>query len=181
MQDAPILICYDDTAGSRRAIEAAAELLAQRRAVVLDVFPPLTLAQNQALVSTGAPGASFRDDNEAAALEQASAGVMLAREAGFTAEARAILAAPAWEGITQVADRDRRGHDRDRLTRFPGLARGRRRKRVPRGRRACRPAGSHRAARQVAVLAADSDFSASFPRERGFAWRAWRNTIVSAV
>ncbi len=104
MQDAPILICYDDTAGSRRAIEAAAELLAQRRAVVLDVFPPLTLAQNQALVSTGAPGASFRDDNEAAALEQASAGVMLAREAGFTAEARAILAAPAWEGITQVAD-----------------------------------------------------------------------------
>ena len=104
MQDAPILICYVDTAGSRRAIEAAAELLGPRRAVVLDVFPPLTLAQNTALASTGAPGASFHDDNEAAALEQASAGAIHAREAGFTAEARAILAAPTWEGITQVAD-----------------------------------------------------------------------------
>lgn len=104
MQDAPILICYDDTAGSRRAIEAAAELLGPRRAVVLDVFPPLTLAQNTALGSTGAPGASFHDDNEAAALEQASAGAIHAREAGFTAEPRAILAAPTWEGITQVAD-----------------------------------------------------------------------------
>ena len=72
--------------------------------MVLDVFPLLTLAQNTALASTGAPGASFHDDNEAAALEQASAGAIHAREAGFTAEARAILAAPTWEGITQVAD-----------------------------------------------------------------------------
>lgn len=103
MEDAPILICYDDTAGSRRAIEVAAALLRSRRAVVLDVFPPLTHAQNKALATTSAPGGSFQADNEEAALEQASAGAMHAREAGFTAEARAILAAPTWEGITQFA------------------------------------------------------------------------------
>ena len=104
MQDDPILICYDDTAGSRRAIAAAAELLGPRRAVVLDVFPPLTAGQTTALVTTGAPGASFQNVNEEAAFDQASAGAEHARLAGFTAEPRAIVATPTWEGIVQIAE-----------------------------------------------------------------------------
>ena len=40
--DAPILICYDDSVGARRAIEAAATLFPASRAVVLDVAPVLT-------------------------------------------------------------------------------------------------------------------------------------------
>jgi nucleotide-binding universal stress UspA family protein len=104
MQDAPILICYDDTAGSRRAIAAAAELLGPGRAVVLDVFPALTLDQTTSLVTTGVAGASFQDVNEEAALEQASAGAVHAREAGFDAEPRAIVATPTWEGIVEIAE-----------------------------------------------------------------------------
>ena len=102
MQDDPILICYDDTEGSRRAIAAAAELLGPRRAVVLDVFPPLTLGQTTALTTTGAPGASFQNVNEEAAYDQATAGAEHARDAGFTAEPRAIVATPTWEGIVQI-------------------------------------------------------------------------------
>src|SRR5581483_3509758 len=41
----PILICYDGTAGSRRAIEAAAELVGPRRATVLDIGPVITGAE----------------------------------------------------------------------------------------------------------------------------------------
>lgn len=104
MQDAPILICYDDTEGSRRAIAAAAELLGPRRAVVLDVFPPLSVDQTTALVTTGAPGASFQNVNEEAAYDQASAGADHARQAGFDAEPRAIVATPTWEGIIQIAN-----------------------------------------------------------------------------
>lgn len=104
MQDDPILICYDDTEGSRRAVAAAAELLGSRRAVVLDVFPPLTVAQTSELVTTGEPGASFENVNEEAAFDQASAGAERARSAGFTAEPRAIVASPTWEGIVQIAD-----------------------------------------------------------------------------
>jgi nucleotide-binding universal stress UspA family protein len=105
MDDQPVLICYDDTDGSRRAIEAAAELLGPRRAVVLDVFPPLTLSQVTALESTGAPGgAEFQSDNEQAAFHQASDGAEQARLAGFSAEPRTVIATPTWQGITQVAD-----------------------------------------------------------------------------
>jgi nucleotide-binding universal stress UspA family protein len=104
MQDAPILICYDDTASSRRAIAAAAELFGPRRAVVLDVFPPLTVEQTAALATAGAPGASFQNVNEEAAFEQATTGADRARRAGFDAEPRAIVAAPTWEGIVQIAD-----------------------------------------------------------------------------
>ena len=39
MTDAPILICYDGTDDSVRAIEAAASLFGPRSAVVLDVGP----------------------------------------------------------------------------------------------------------------------------------------------
>ncbi len=41
MDDHPVLICYDGSDGARRAIDAAAALLGPRRAVVLDLGPPL--------------------------------------------------------------------------------------------------------------------------------------------
>jgi nucleotide-binding universal stress UspA family protein len=79
MDDGPILICVDGSASARRAIKEAAELLGPRRAVVLE------------------------DMNRADALDRAREGTQLARDAGFEAEARAMVAAPTWQGIVEVA------------------------------------------------------------------------------
>jgi nucleotide-binding universal stress UspA family protein len=104
MDDAPILICYDGTADSDRAIDVAAGLLGARRSVVLDVGPELTTAESLAMVSPVVPGAAFEELNTNEALTRAQAGAERARTAGFTAEARATLASPIWEGIVAVAD-----------------------------------------------------------------------------
>jgi nucleotide-binding universal stress UspA family protein len=103
MDDAPILICYDGTEGSNRAIEAAAALLGPRRAVVLDIGPPLTAAESLATISL-IPGQAFEELNTADALNRARIGAERAEAAGFAAEARSELAAPTWEGIVDVAD-----------------------------------------------------------------------------
>jgi nucleotide-binding universal stress UspA family protein len=102
MDNAPILICYDDSTGARHAIRAAAALLGHRRAVVLDVAPLLTAAESVASQSALTP--NFESINRDDALARARVGTTLALEAGFTAEARADLAAPTWEGIVEVAD-----------------------------------------------------------------------------
>jgi nucleotide-binding universal stress UspA family protein len=103
MDDGPILICYDDSDASGHAIEAAASLLTQRRAVVLAVEPFLTLEE-----SAGAAGGpmpvDFETLNKDAAVELANRGAQIAREAGFDSEARAELAAPTWQGVVGVAD-----------------------------------------------------------------------------
>ena len=104
MDDAPLLICYDGSEGAQRAIEAAAGLFAHRRAVVLDIGPPLTAAESLAVIGPGTPGAEFEAINEDDARQRAHAGAEQARKAGFDAEARAELAAPTWEGIVDVAD-----------------------------------------------------------------------------
>jgi nucleotide-binding universal stress UspA family protein len=104
VHDSPVLICYDGSEGARRAIKAASSLFGARRAVVLDVGPPLTTAESIAAVSSVVPGNAFEDLNTADARDRANAGAAIAREAGFTAEARAELAAPTWEGILDVAD-----------------------------------------------------------------------------
>jgi nucleotide-binding universal stress UspA family protein len=104
MNEAPILICYDGSDDAQRAIDAAADLLGPRRAVVLDVGPPLTPAESLAVMAPVAPGAAFEELNEDDARQRARAGAELARQAGFNAEARANLGAPAWEGIVDVAD-----------------------------------------------------------------------------
>jgi nucleotide-binding universal stress UspA family protein len=104
MDDAPILICYDGSAGAQRAIEAAAKLFGPRRAVVLDVAPPLTPAESVALTTSITPGAAFEELNMSGGLEVAREGVEHANAAGFIAEARTYLAAPAWEGIVEIAD-----------------------------------------------------------------------------
>jgi nucleotide-binding universal stress UspA family protein len=104
MNDAPILICYDGSDDAQRAIDAAADLLGPRRAVVLDVGPPLTPAESFAVMAPVTPGAAFEELNEDDARQRARAGAELARQAGFNAEARANLGAPTWEGIVDVAD-----------------------------------------------------------------------------
>jgi nucleotide-binding universal stress UspA family protein len=104
MNEAPILICYDGSDGAQRAIDAAALLLGPRRAVVLDVGPPLTIAESVIVTAPVTPGAAFEELNKDDALQRSRAGAELARRAGFVAEARAGLAAPTWEGIVDAAD-----------------------------------------------------------------------------
>jgi nucleotide-binding universal stress UspA family protein len=104
MNDAPILICYDRSDNARRAIEAAAELLGPRRAVVLDIGPPVTPVESLAAVAAVPPSAAFEELNEDAAQQRARAGAELARRGGFLAEARAGVAAPTWQGIVDTAD-----------------------------------------------------------------------------
>jgi nucleotide-binding universal stress UspA family protein len=104
MKNTPILICYDGSPGAARAIEAAATLLGPRRAVVLDVAPPITPAESVAAVSPMVPGAAFEEVNTADAGRQAARGAELARSSGFEAEARAALTAPTWQGVVDVAD-----------------------------------------------------------------------------
>jgi len=104
VDDAPILICYDGSLDARRGIETAATLFGTRRAVVLDVGPPLTGAESVAAVASVVPGNAFEELNTAAAGEVAGQGAEIARSSGLDAEARTALAAPTWEGIVDVAD-----------------------------------------------------------------------------
>ena len=104
MDDAPILICYDGSDGAHRAIDAAAALFGARRAVVLDLGPPLTAAESLAVFSPVAPGAVFEELNADDALQRAQVGAERARRAGFAADARGGIVAPTWQGIVDVAD-----------------------------------------------------------------------------
>ena len=102
MDDAPILICYDDSDGAKRAIEVAAGLLRDHRAVVLDVAPPLTPAESYAELAPVTT--NFEELNTEDALSRARIGAELARAAGFEAEACADIAAPTWDGVVGMAD-----------------------------------------------------------------------------
>jgi nucleotide-binding universal stress UspA family protein len=104
MDEKPVLICYDGSDDAARAITAAATLLGSRRAVVLDIAPPITGAESVAAVSSVVPGSAFEDLNTAQADQVAEKGADIARAAGFDAEARGVLAAPTWQGIVDVAD-----------------------------------------------------------------------------
>jgi nucleotide-binding universal stress UspA family protein len=104
MDDRPVLICYDDSDASRRAIDVAAAILGPRRAVVLDVGPYLTGAESVALTSSVVPGSAFEDVNEDDALHRARVGAERAREAGFDARASAELGPPTWGAIIDSAD-----------------------------------------------------------------------------
>jgi nucleotide-binding universal stress UspA family protein len=104
MEDRPVLICYDDSDASRRAVDVAAAVLGPRRAVVLDVGPYLTSAESIALTSSVVPGSAFEDVNEDDALWRARLGAERARAAGFEADASAELGAPTWEAIVDTAD-----------------------------------------------------------------------------
>jgi nucleotide-binding universal stress UspA family protein len=102
MDDAPILICYDDSNEARHAIDVAADLLGGRRAVVLELAPPLAVGETSALLDPMTP--DFLELNTEAARSGAQVGTELARRAGFTAEARADVASPIWDGVVRIAD-----------------------------------------------------------------------------
>jgi nucleotide-binding universal stress UspA family protein len=102
MDEAPVLICYDGSAESRQAIADAAALLTERRAVVVNVAPLDAVAGAYAAAGSGA--AEFGADVHADAVARADEGAELARQAGFRAEARGILATPLWRGVVEVAD-----------------------------------------------------------------------------
>ena len=104
MTERPVLICYDGSTEARRAIDVAAELLGSRAAVVLDVAPLMTVGQSVAATASPAGNRSFAGYNQADARRRAEEGAEHAREAGFTAEARAALASSTWEGIVDAAD-----------------------------------------------------------------------------
>jgi nucleotide-binding universal stress UspA family protein len=99
-----ILICYDGSPDSERAIDAAVALFGQRRAVVLDVAPAVTPAESTLASTWVVPGNAFEDLNKADALERAEAGAARARRAGLPAEARATVGSPTWQEIVDVAD-----------------------------------------------------------------------------
>jgi len=103
-EDAQILVCYDGSDESKRAVEAAAALLGPRHAVVLNVAPAMTLAESAAATPSPVAGGAFGDLNRADALIRAEAGAAQARRAGLHAEARATIAATTWQGIVDVAD-----------------------------------------------------------------------------
>jgi nucleotide-binding universal stress UspA family protein len=104
MPDGPILICYDGSESADRAIDAAAGLLTQRDAVVLDVGPEITTAESLATLSPVAPGAAFEELNADDAAHTARVGLERARHVGFAAAARSEVAAPTWQAIVDVAD-----------------------------------------------------------------------------
>jgi len=102
VDDAPILICYDGSAGSLHAIAVAADVLASRRAVVLNVGPFLSVAESYA--PEGLQVADLDRLVFEEALTRAEAGAEVARAAGFQAEARADVEAPTWRGVLEIAD-----------------------------------------------------------------------------
>jgi nucleotide-binding universal stress UspA family protein len=97
-----ILICYDGSNEAVGAIAAAGGLLPGRRAVVLNVGPPLNRAES-ALLMTPAT-LDFEHVNAAQAREIAEQGARLAGRAGFDAEAKGGVAAPVWETIVAYAE-----------------------------------------------------------------------------
>lgn len=103
-EGAQILICYDGSNDAERAVDAAAALFGPRRAVVLDVAPPMTFAEGMAATSSLVPGGAFEDLNMADALRRAEAGAAHARRSGLHAVARATIAPTTWQGIVDVAD-----------------------------------------------------------------------------
>jgi nucleotide-binding universal stress UspA family protein len=100
----PILICYDGSEDSRRAIAVAADLLSHRPAVLLDVTPPLTVEEEEAALLTP----TIPDNVEQRVRDVrtiARRGVQLARAEGFEdAEERVVVDAPTWQGVVDVAD-----------------------------------------------------------------------------
>jgi nucleotide-binding universal stress UspA family protein len=83
MKDAPILICYDGSDDAQRAIDTAADLLGPRRAVVLDVAPPVTAAESLAVTAPVTPGATFAELNEDDARQRARAGAIVLGSRGL--------------------------------------------------------------------------------------------------
>jgi nucleotide-binding universal stress UspA family protein len=99
-----ILVYYDSSSEAEHAVDAAAALFPQRRAIVLEVAPTLTFAEGLAAASSSVPGRAFEDLNTADALQRAEAGAEHARSAGLDAVGRAVTASSTWRGIVDTAE-----------------------------------------------------------------------------
>jgi nucleotide-binding universal stress UspA family protein len=105
-----ILLCYDRSAGSRRAIDVAADLTPGGTAIVLYVWGPVVSVASV----YGALTASAGDDTaeaERAAMQVAQEGAELAVAAGLHATADAVSAHfdGTWNTIVRYADRREAG------------------------------------------------------------------------
>jgi nucleotide-binding universal stress UspA family protein len=103
--ETPILICYDRSEGSRRAIEKAAELFPGKTAIVLHLWSPM------AVIATAYGGAvaipSYSDDElQKAAATVAEDGCRWATAAGLHAkpETAEVTYDGTWHTILDVAD-----------------------------------------------------------------------------
>lgn len=104
-----MLIAYDGSDQARGAIfEAGRELGAGRHAVVLTVREPL-----DQIAFAGLGGGTVLDPATVSAMQESAAneaaavaedGAALAREAGFTAEARVEASPSPWQKIVAIAD-----------------------------------------------------------------------------
>jgi nucleotide-binding universal stress UspA family protein len=104
----PTLFCFDGSEGSRAALGAAGRLLAPGPAVVLTIWETVALRMaTQAFAITGPIDNEVELDGEeeAAARAAAEEGARLAREHGWDAEPRLVMAGRAtWATIVEVAD-----------------------------------------------------------------------------
>jgi nucleotide-binding universal stress UspA family protein len=103
----PILICFDESEGAKAAIEAAADLLRPREAVVLCVGVPAhdEVRFNPAGKVVGRLTSLFKEWDDFMrdlACKQAEAGAALARGAGIDATALSAFGKP-WTEIVRVA------------------------------------------------------------------------------
>jgi nucleotide-binding universal stress UspA family protein len=109
----PALFAYDGSDASKRAVRQAGALISARPALVVSVWRSLTQALMHRKASSihgslGEAATQLDNEDRAEAQEVTEAGVALARECGFDAEALVVPAGPApWETLLQVAD-DRR-------------------------------------------------------------------------
>ena len=92
----PILLCYDRSAGARRAIETAGALFPGRKAIVLHIWSPIAIAVATYGTITTMP--AYDDSSlEQAAAALAEEGATVATAAGLDAVAEA--AENGYEGI----------------------------------------------------------------------------------
>ena len=104
--DQPVVLCFDGSQDARFALQTAAGLFPDRRAVVLTVWQPLSSLQSGMLGEPLAMMNPIEVDREAAAEGEriADEGARLARAAGLDAAAFPVKASgPIWQMIVQAA------------------------------------------------------------------------------
>jgi nucleotide-binding universal stress UspA family protein len=106
----PALLCFDGSAGSRRAVAESATLLGGGPAIVVHVWEPLSaLILRNPLIHSPGPLVEQAAELDAAGAEAAERlaedGAELARRAGFDAEALCMRSGDgAWPAIVQLAE-----------------------------------------------------------------------------
>jgi len=110
MSAGPALVCFDGSPDAQAAIDAAAALLAGRRAVVLTVLEPVASWEpfdpgaivSATVAAVGSAALGLGEIAEQLAHEKMARGVALARAAGLDADGRIAQGKP-WRAICDVA------------------------------------------------------------------------------